>query len=85
VVVEQEVVEIDPDTGTIIGEYGMPAEYVEAWRVEAIDKVDGRAVIRFTDTAWSEDPADEDEVEPTTVQRGTWVYAGGWSMVDGSE
>jgi hypothetical protein len=84
-VVEQEVVEIDPDTGTIIGEYGMPDEYVEEWRVEAIDKVDGRVAIRFTETAWSEDPADEDEAEPTTVQRGTWVYDGGWSMVEGSE
>jgi hypothetical protein len=84
-VVEQEIVEIDPATGEIAGEYGMPEQYVEDWRVEAIDEVGDRVAVRFTETAWSENPADEDDVAPTTVQRGTWVYDGDWSMVEGSE
>ena len=84
-VVDQEIVEIDPATGEIAGAYGMPEQYVEGWRVGAIDKVGDRVAVRFTETAWSEDPADEDDAAPVTVQRGTWVYDGDWSMVEGSE
>ena len=84
-VVDQEVVEIDPETGEVAAEYGMPEEYVEDWRVDAIDKVGDRVAVRFTETAWRENPMDPDDVAPYTVQRGTWVYDGAWSMVAGSE
>ncbi|QIK68227.1 hypothetical protein G7072_19465 [Nocardioides sp. HDW12B] len=84
-VVDQEVVEIDPATGEVARDYGMPEEYVEEWRVAAMDKVGDRVAVRFTETEWREDPKDPDDVAPVTVQRGTWVYDGAWSVVEGSE
>ncbi len=84
-VVDQEVVEIDPATGEIAREYGVPEEYVEDWRVAAMDKVGDRVAVRFTETAWRENPMDPDDVAPVTVQRGTWVYDGAWSMLEGSQ
>lgn len=84
-VVDQEVVEIDPASGEIAAKYGMPDEYVEEWRVAAMDKVGDRVAVRFTETAWDENPKHPNAVAPYSVQRGTWVYDGDWSMVKGSE
>ena len=48
-----------------------------------MDKVGDRVAVRFTETEWRENPKDPDDVAPVTVQRGTWVYDGAWSMVEG--
>jgi len=84
-VVEQEIVEMDPVTGAIAGQYGMPDDYTEDWRVEAIDKVDDRVAVRFTENDWGDEADEADMVEPVTVQRGTWIYDGAWSMIEGSD
>ena len=84
-VVEQEIVEIDPGTGAIAGQYGMPDDYTEGWRVEAIDKVDGRVAVRFTENDWGDEAGEAEIVEPVTIQRGTWMFDGAWSMIEGSD
>ena len=45
--VPQEIVEIDPATGEIVGEYGMPEGYDDSWGVEAVDKVGDRVAVRL--------------------------------------
>jgi hypothetical protein len=84
-VVEQEIVEIDPVTGAIAAQYGMPDDYTEEWRVEAIDKVGDRVAVRFTEYDWGDAADEAGMVEPVTVQRGTWSYDGAWSMIEGSD
>ncbi|MBS43853.1 MAG: hypothetical protein CMH83_11970 [Nocardioides sp.] len=70
---EQELVEIDPATGDL-AEYGVPDGYNSSWRVQAIDKVGDRVAVQYRSTTDYE-----------TVLRGTWVYDGDWSLLEGSE
>lgn len=77
-VVEQDVVEIDPATGGIGAEYGMPDDYDRSWRVTAMDKVEGRVAVRFKEAIHRRGGL-------TYEQRGTWVYDGDWAMVEGSD
>ncbi|WP_028660025.1 hypothetical protein [Nocardioides insulae] len=76
--VAEELVELDPATGEVAAEYGMPEEYDETWSVAEIDKVGDRVAVRFEGY-----PEDE---PPYTRLRGTWVRDDdGWSMLPGSE
>lgn len=63
-IVDQQIVEIDPITGEITEEYGVPDGYDE-WGVHAIDKVDGRVAVRYGGTAG-------DRVELWVHDDGTW-------------
>ncbi|MEJ7831541.1 MAG: hypothetical protein WKF79_01375 [Nocardioides sp.] len=74
-VVEQDIVEIDPATGRLAGEYGVPDGYGEAWRVSAMDKVGDRVAVRYEKRS-SRAGADR--------PLGTFVYDGEWSKVPGS-
>jgi hypothetical protein len=73
-VVEQTVIELDPATGEVAAEYGMPEDYDRSWRVELIDKIGGQVVVRF---AIGEA---EEEGDPG-VSRQTWTYDGDWERV----
>lgn len=77
-VVAQDVVEIDPATGEVAAEYGVPDEYDEQWRVAAMDKVGDRVAVRYYDAVGTRRGMRYE-------QRGTWVYDGDWSMVEGSD
>ena len=77
-VVAQDIVEIDPVTGEIGSEYGVPDDYDRSGRVRAIDKVGDRVAVRFTEPVQRRGTF-------TYEQRGTWVYDGEWTMVDGSD
>ena len=77
-VVDQDVVEIDPSTGEIGAEYGVPDTYDDSWRVAAMDKVGDRVAVRYY-------AAIQRGAKFTFEQRGTWVYDGEWTMVEGSE
>jgi len=77
-VVEQDIVEIDPATGEIGREYAVPDDYDRSWRVGAMDKVGDRVAVRYYQTI-------ENGSQFTYEQRGTWVYDGEWTMVEGSE
>lgn len=68
-IVEQNVAEIDPATGEIVGEYGMPDGYTRDWRVLDADKIDGRVVVAFY--------IDASEIR-------TYAYDGTWSEVPGT-
>lgn len=76
--VEQEIVEIDPETGEL-ADYGVPDGYDRTWRVDAMDKVGGRVAVRF------------EQVDGTGGHRslhlvGTYVYEDGdWSLLEGSD
>ena len=76
--VPQEVVELDPATGDVVGEYGMPDDYEEDWRVQAVDKVGDRVAVRFSRA--QPRPSNDNDV-PTD----TWVYDGSWELIEGSE
>jgi len=77
-VVEQDIVEIDPASGEIGAEYGVPDDYDRSWRVEAMDKVGDRVAVRFYEAV-------EKGARFTYDQRGTWVYDGEWTMVEDSD
>jgi hypothetical protein len=77
-VVPQDIVEIDPATGEIEGEYGMPEGYDDGWRVQAVDKVGDRVAVRFYETR-------RDEGFPQEVPTGTWVFDGSWELLEGSD
>ncbi len=77
-VVEQDIVEIDPATGEIGREYGVPDEYDRSWRVGSMDKVGDRVAVRYYEVI-------QRGARFTYEQRGTWVFDGEWTMVDGSE
>lgn len=75
--VDQEIVEIDPDTGEIAAEYGSPEGYDDSWRVDAIDKVGNRVAVRYL-------RSDGRGGRRSLV--GTYVYAdGAWTMLEGSD
>ena len=80
-----ELVELDPRTGDVVGEYGMPDDYDKSWQVAEVDKVGDRVAIRFDEVVWHEgtDPAD---VWETLVLRGTYVSDDdGWTLLEGSQ
>lgn len=76
-VVEQQIVEIDPDSGEIAASYGMPDEYDESWRVHRIDKAGDVVAVRFEGGCG--------EMPCLSRELGVWTYDGDWSMVDGSD
>ncbi|TNM36432.1 hypothetical protein FHP29_20035 [Nocardioides albidus] len=65
--VEQKIVELDPDTGEIAADYGMPPGYARAWRISSLDKVDRTVVVQFV-------------VRPgeSGGSYQTWTYDGSW-------
>lgn len=71
--VKQQVVEIDPEAGTIAATYGVPDGYDKTWRVGDVDKVADRVLVRYVHT--------------TNVPEnlGTWQYDGDWSLVPGTD
>jgi hypothetical protein len=69
-VVEQNIAELDPLTGKIAGEYGMPEGYLRSWRVLALDKIGDRVVVNFQGRLGS---------------LSTWQYDGEWSEVPNTE
>ena len=71
-VVEQTLVELDPATGEIAAEYGMPDGYERFWRVEAVDKVGSEMVVRFA-------IGEAEEAGDPGVTRQTWTYDGDWT------
>ena len=72
-VVEQTLVELDPATGEIAAEYGMPDGYDRFWRVEAVDKVGTEVVARFA-------IGEAEEAGDPGVSRQTWTYDGDWTQ-----
>ncbi len=74
-VVEQRVVELDPTTGDVAADYGVPDGYDRSWRVEALDKIGEQVVVRFAlgEAETRTDPG---------VTRQTWVYDGDWRHLD---
>jgi hypothetical protein len=81
--VELELVELDPATGVVVAEYGMPEEYDATWNVAEVDKVGDRVAVRFTE--YTEKVVGEKEVGRDRL-RGTWVREGSdWSLLAGSE
>lgn len=77
-IVPQEIVEIDPATGEIAREYGMPDGYDEEWRVQAVDKVGDRVAVRFYGS-------ESTRGYPQEVPAGTWVFDGDWTLLEGSD
>lgn len=81
-VVELELVELDPATGEVAAEYGMPDGYEAGWRVTEVDKVGDRVAVRFEEYF---DPDDQD-APANHVLRGTWIHDDdGWTLLEGSE
>lgn len=70
--VAQQIVEIDPRSGTIAGSYGVPEEYDKSWRVGQIDKEGDRILVRYV--------LRHDLIE----NLGVWQYDGSWSRVAGT-
>ena len=64
--VKQHIAELDPDTGKVMGEYGMPDGYDAGWRVFDVDKADDEVVVNFIGKG---------------VKLSTWKYDGEWSEV----
>ncbi|KQV76613.1 hypothetical protein ASC61_17290 [Aeromicrobium sp. Root344] len=79
-VVRQDVVEIDPADGKIVGTYGAPPGYSKQWRITRLDKVGGTVAVRYEGSCVTGDLA------CIPKQHGTWTYRdGAWSKVAGSE
>ena len=79
-VVRQDVVEIDPDDGKIVGAYGAPDNYTKRWRITRLDKVGSTVAVRYEGICVTGDLA------CIPKQYGTWTYRDGrWSKVAGSE
>jgi len=81
-VVELELVDLDPATGEVAAEYGMPEGYEAGWRVTEVDKVGDRVAVRFEETFYPNDP----DALANHVLRGTWIRDDdGWTLLEGSE
>jgi hypothetical protein len=65
--VEQKVVELDPRTGEIAADYGMPPGYDRAWRISGLDKVGTTVVVQFVVRTGESGGAYQ-----------TWTYDGAW-------
>lgn len=70
-VVAQKIVELDPKTGAVAVDYGTPDGYSDQWRVERMDKIGERLVVRYQ---LRENQAASD---PRPFRQ-TWIYDGGW-------
>lgn len=70
-VVEQDLVELDPDTGEVAAEYGMPPGYDRDWRVDAVDKVGDTVAVRFR--------VYEGEDNSGHAEWQLWTYDGEWT------
>ncbi|WP_141014987.1 hypothetical protein [Nocardioides sambongensis] len=70
-VVEQDLVELDPETGEVAAEYGMPPGYDRDWRVDAVDKVGDTVAVRFR--------VYDGEGRDATAQWQLWTYDGEWA------
>lgn len=78
--VKLELIEIDPATGEIAADYGMPDAYTKDWDVLEVDKVGDRVAISFTEAVFH-----DEETDLQQVLRSTWVHHdAGWSKVPGS-
>ncbi|WP_372728274.1 hypothetical protein [Nocardioides sp.] len=73
-VVEQTIVELDPATGEVAAEYGMPDGYERSWRVETLDKIGSEVVARFV-------IGEAEEAGDPGVARQTWTYDGDWTQL----
>ncbi len=71
-VVEQTLIELDPVTGKVAAEYGMPDGYGRSWRMETVDKIGAEVVVRFA-------IGEAEEEGEAGVSRHTWVYDGDWT------
>ncbi len=79
-VVRQDVVEIDPASGEIVGTYGAPPGYTKEWRITRLDKVGSTVAVRYEGICVTGDLA------CVPQQFGTWTYRDRtWSKVAGSE
>lgn len=79
--VKLELIEIDPATGEIAADYGMPDAYTKHWDVLAVDKVGDRVAISFTEAVFH-----DEETDVQQVLRSTWVHDdSGWSKAPDSD
>ncbi|MBM0125289.1 hypothetical protein [Pimelobacter simplex] len=69
--VEQKVVELDPDTGEVAADYGMPPHYDRGWRISALDKVDRVVVVQFVVRSGESGGSYQ-----------TWTYDGSWHRLE---
>lgn len=77
-VVRQDLVEIDPATGRIVGRYGTPPGYAKQWRATRLDKVGTTVAVRY------ESICESGAATCLPTQFGTWTYDGEWAEVPGS-
>lgn len=81
-----ELVELDPATGEVVGEYGMPEAYDKDWDVVEVDKVGDRVAIRLFTYPEPMDPDNVPDDFSPTVLGGTWIRDDdGWSLLEGSK
>lgn len=74
-VVDQTLVELDPDTGETAIDYGTPPGYTADWRIGALDKVGDRLVVQYD---VGEGP--DGESDDSRPEFATWVHRDGeWS------
>lgn len=74
-VVDQTIVELDPDTGETAIDYGTPPGYTADWRIGALDKVGDRLVVQYD---IGEGP--DGEGDASRPEFATWVHQdGGWT------
>lgn len=73
-VVEQDLVELDPTTGEVAAEYGMPPDYTRQWRVDAVDKVGETVAARFRVY-----PGEAEDGQTAAAEWQLWTYDGEWS------
>lgn len=64
--------ELDPRTGELLADYGLPPGHTSGWRVEDLDKVGRRVAARF-------EVASDGDRGPGWQ---TWVYDGRWERLD---
>lgn len=70
-ITRQKIAEIDPRDGSIAADYGTPPGYDRFWRIEALDKIGDRVVVRYR--VGGADGSDTPQV------RHTWAYNGSWT------
>lgn len=69
--VEQKVVELDPGTGEVAADYGMPPGYDRSWRISTLDKVDRTLVVQFVVRSGESGGSYQ-----------TWTYDGSWTRLE---
>lgn len=69
-IVEQKLVELDPDTGEIAADYGMPESYTRGWGIWQVDKVGSTVVVQFGLPSRGTDQ---------NASKQTWTYDGSWT------